>query len=355
MTVTAPPRPSQPARPVDPQALIEEARRRARRRRRRTAALLAVVAGAGIAAWLALGGGSIAGGSTAVPRRASATGPARNGPLTVIDSLGGPGGIYAVGPRGRGRRLFAGAPRPYFGHPPRCIDIESVAWAPDGHRLALGCVSIGGPTSVDGLYIADAHTGTSRLIRPFDRPETDWIDLAWSPDGSTLAFVSRGEVALVRGDGSGYRLLHTGTEGLDRAPTWSADGTRIAYATSDGAGSVVFAVGLDGSHRKLVATPGSWPAWSPDGGTIAYLAPCGVRLATPWGKPLSGCLGVRAAPVWSPDGREIAMAVAGKGIYTMNADGSDLRLFTRVTSASVASWVRKTWLRPAWVPLRAAG
>jgi Tol biopolymer transport system component len=65
----------------------------------------------------------------------------------------------------------------------------------------------------------------------FARPETNWLDLAWAPDGSTLAFVSRGEIALIRDDGSGYRVLHTGAEGLDRAPAWSADGKRIAYAS----------------------------------------------------------------------------------------------------------------------------
>ena len=280
-----------------------------------------------------------------------ATAPARNGPLTLINSAGGPGGIDVVGPNGFGRRLFAGAPRPFYANQPaQCVDIESVAWAPDGHRLALGCTSMGA-TAYDGLYIADARTGASKIIRPFRRLETDWTDLAWSPAGSTLAFVTRGDIALVRGDGSGYRILPTGTQGFDRSPTWSADGRRIAYAVRDGSRSVIYAVDLDGSHRKLVARQGAWPAWSPTERAIAYLSDCGIRVVTPSGKSLSRCIGVKGGPVWSPDGRKIAMAM-GKGIYTMDANGGSLRVYARIWAKSVANWAGMGWRRPAWVPRR---
>jgi Tol biopolymer transport system component len=343
LTISAPQQ-----RGISVEALIREARRHARRRRLRTTAIALALAGAAFSVWLGTRGAGVGADKlTAGPAAA----PARNGPLTLINSGGGPGGIDVVGPNGFGRRLFAGAPRPFYANEPaQCVDIESVAWAPDGHRLALGCTSMGA-SAYDGLYIADARTGASTIIRPFRRPETDWTDLAWSPDGSTLAFITHGDIALVRGDGSGYRILPTGTQGFDRSPSWSADGRRIAYATRVASRWVVYAVDLDGSHRPRVARQGSWPAWSPAGGAIAYLSDCGVRLVTPSGKSLSRCIGVKGAPVWSPDGRKIAMAM-GKGVYTMDANGGRLRVYARIAASSVAHYAGAGWRRPAWVPRR---
>ncbi len=266
--------------------------------------------------------------------------PLRNGPLTIID-----GGIVAVGRRGVGRTLFSCGH--HFTGPGQCADIESLAWAPDGRHIAFGGVSIGAPPEDDGLYVADTKTGKARIVRPFRRPETDWLDLAWSPDGSTIAFVVRSVIYLVRADGSGYRELHTGTEGYDRAPSWSPDGRRIAYATGGPGFAVVFRVDLDGSHRRILGY-GGWPAWSPAGGRIAYLAPCGIKIVSPNRKPLSSCIDVHGAPVWSPDGRTIAVAVPGHGIYTMHANGSGLRLLTKALPSSVAGWARQSWMRPAW-------
>ena len=360
MVVTAPPDPPRRAVPVDPEALFEEARRRTRRRRRRRAvsALVVVTAAVGVAAWLGRrddGGSS----NAAFASRAATGGAVRNGPITVMESKGViKWGIYAPGRRDLGRLLLPTLP---IGKGPSCIFVESVAWAPDGQRLALGCTS---NNASHGLYIADARTRASRIIWHGSwRDGADVVDVAWSPDGSTLAFVSNaGRISLIRDDGSGYRVLHPGTYAPERGPTWSPDGRRIAYATMPYAlaaiatvsDASVFATNLEGTHRTLVARHGAWPAWSPDGRTIAYLASCGVRLATPQGKSSSGCIGVHGAPVWSPDGRYIAMAVAHKGIYTMNADGSDLRLFTRVTSATQARlWFElgpAASLRPAWAP-----
>ena len=49
-------------------------------------------------------------------------------------------------------------------------------------------------------------------------------------------------------------------------PRWSPDGTELAVADPTG----VVVVQADGSDPRLVATPGFNPAWSPDGGSIAF-------------------------------------------------------------------------------------
>jgi hypothetical protein len=114
-------------------------------------------------------------------------------------------------------------------------------------------------------------------------------DPEWSPDGSTVAFVGStpfggSAVALIKGDGTGYRLLEPATPGKQGdCPTWSPDGKKLAFVfgrevwtmNADGSG----AVALTGAGRDPVLPDGkgpilsAWcPAWSPDGTTIAFLA-----------------------------------------------------------------------------------
>jgi dipeptidyl aminopeptidase/acylaminoacyl peptidase len=112
---------------------------------------------------------------------------------------------------------------------------------------------------------------------------------AWSPDGKTIAFVqdstetlevrdqAHPEIYLLTIAGGAIRKLATGfTESTD--PTWSPDGTTIAFICSKGRGAendlcVIPAAG--GTPRNLTAEwaldPGS-PTWSPDGKTLFFNA-----------------------------------------------------------------------------------
>lgn len=59
---------------------------------------------------------------------------------------------------------------------------------------------------------------------------------------------------------------------FDGAPTWSADGTRIAFAARrDGQEtSVIYVMNADGSGFTAVMEDAGDPAWSPDGTKIAF-------------------------------------------------------------------------------------
>ena len=89
---------------------------------------------------------------------------------------------------------------------------------------------------------------------------------------------------VVPADGSGPpRLLNTGFLGLLSTPTWSPDGSRIAFVgherVADGTAGVpmVFVTGLDGSGPEQVTRPsrgegnGLVPQWSPDGHHLLYM------------------------------------------------------------------------------------
>ncbi len=370
MSLIAPPPPSAPEQSSHPEALIEEARRHTRRRRRRNAAAATLVLGLA-----ALGIAAHGRGGTATPTT-STNGPARlhvtaasslmhNGPLTVIKQSRGHGGVYTVGRAGLGRMLL----RCHGAHS-ACLELEYIAWSPNGMKIALGVTSYASPSFYDGLHVVDLATGRDTQLTGSQARPGLWSDPAWSPDGQWLAYDSDrpGEIALASADGSQHRTLETGYPGSVRYPTWSPDGTRIAFESSPlgGCGKTPFQVGacaiyvvrLDGTHLQMLARHGAAPAWSPRGTTIAYQAGCGIRFVTPAGtdatpRPNRACphIGVAGQPVWSPDARKIAVALATtgptRGLYLMNANGSNLHHLTRTAGHA------DTGLgRPAWKPLQ---
>jgi TolB protein len=274
-----------------------------------------------------------------------------NGPLTIIkvERQSGRNGISTLGRPPR--VLFECA------NTRGCYWLESVDWAPDGRRLAFSVTTISTRSAYNGIHVIDTVTGRDRRIG-----STDGFDLDWSPDGSQLAYVEfaafprpHGSIYVMRGDGSRRRLLRTGlATGNDSSPSWSPAGTRIAYATRRNGRSLIYVIGPDGSHRRLLASNASAPAWSPSGGRIAYRADCGgVKLVTPAGRDATPpgrpvrcrAIGVSGVPVWSPDGRKIAITT-NKGIYVMDADGSDLTFVTTQTGKGMFGIGRPTWRPP---------
>ncbi len=91
----------------------------------------------------------------------------------------------------------------------------------------------------------------------FDRGRN--AHLAWSPDGSKLAFVSnRGDHAFIgvfSGEAAPLSWLAPST-GIDDAPVWSADGAKIAFTRRPGAGGA--------PEPLLTQVPQPWSIWSAD-------------------------------------------------------------------------------------------
>ena len=97
--------------------------------------------------------------------------------------------------------------------------------------------------------------------------------------------------------------------GLYLYPAFSPDGTSVAYAASRGGAVRLYRAALDGSGEELLATGVNemQPAWSPDGKLVAFSKPGGGI----WVRPAAGGEPRRltesgSRPVWSPDGTEIA-------------------------------------------------
>lgn len=259
----------------------------------------------------------------------------------------------------------------------KCPVLESFAWAPSGQLIAFSVAwePPGDSTDYEGIHILNLSTGADqRILRAGWRID----DLAWSPDGSRLAYVTGNsrKIRLIAADGSSpSTAVETGI-GTASSPTWSSDGKRLAYALRrairrprktfpfPGSRRSVIISTLDhlrpdgsGGKRRLVAVDASAPAWSPDG-TMLAVRSChgiklGIKLLTPAGRnvtPHPGirpcpAFGVAGRPVWSPDGRRIAVQTS-HGIYTMNSNGTNLRRLTKL--GRLGRWGGP---RPSWRPL----
>jgi serine/threonine-protein kinase len=169
---------------------------------------------------------------------------------------------------------------------------------------------------------------------------------AWvrPPTGEIAAGAGGGDGPIVTQDIGGHQTVvaQTGVQ-----PTWSPDGSRIAFAAPVADGFQLFVVNADGSNvRQLTHTKGSAldPAWSPDGSEIAFHTDQGGNTSStstlsvihPDGtgeRVLLSRAGNVGRPAWSPDGSRIAFRI-DDAIYVMNADGSRVTELTRVQRVS---------------------
>ncbi len=217
----------------------------------------------------------------------------------------------------------------------------------DGDYAIYGLSSSGG----DQQRLTETEVDSSTPQGLFFQTEP-----AWSPDAATIAFASRRsgtfDLYAMNADGSGTRRL-TSTKEDDGQPAWSPDGKRIVFAR--GTSTRLFVMDADdgaGAQRLTgEEVDEGEPAWSPDGRWIAYVRKVpgsSVRelwLLRPDGsqrRPLTNLKGVAQAPAWSPDGRRIAFSanVDGKrfDIYTVAADGTDVRLVTSGEDSFEPAW-----------------
>jgi Tol biopolymer transport system component len=196
--------------------------------------------------------------------------------------------------------------------------------AGDSHVRKVRNGPIGAPWQGEGLFLIDPATARRRPIPHLARAQ----EIAWSPDGRSLAFAFAGKVQGVdvytsRADGSGLRrVLRNASD-----PQWSPDGERLLVVRdvctgyySDCIGSDfrvdLYTVRLDGSElRHVTREPnGAEPAWSPDGKRIAFVANDGdlYLMDADGDRQRRLFRGQFVGVAWSPDGSKLAVDIVGR-------------------------------------------
>jgi Tol biopolymer transport system component len=242
--------------------------------------------------------------------------------------------IYSVRPDGTGFRRLAAGGR-FTGEP---------AWSEHDRRIAFMSDRSG-----DGHQLYTMNADGSGLVRVTSGPG-DIHDPAWSPRGGLLAYAGTEGVQVIDVH---TEVVHVATgASATRAPTWSRDARKIAFATGadprEGAPQIVVATWRVDVLDELTHISGgaAHPAWSPNGKKIAFVA---TNAAALWLMDADGRhqhaltrRGGVSAPAWSLDGKWIVFARGGavRSIWAIHPDGTGLHLVLAVPGLSLdhPSW-----------------
>ena len=259
-------------------------------------------------------------------------------------------------------------------------------WTDDGQRVMFDFPGVGRDPAIggyrrDSIHIVDSDRVELKEWMPAEAPSSSnrFYVGDYAPDvmGDKVVFTTlrhacdgkkHYEIATANLDGSGYRRL-TDADGSDILPTWSPDGSRIAFASnriafdeSSGIGRYdkgafnVYVMDADGSNVRSIApdvflrsnrylpfhddykvTPPAPPVWSSNG-WLAFRTSGDFLYTLHAEKPGVVSLGRTVAePAFSPDGEWIAWSQIdrdaepsdhyyyGKAIYVARPDGSEAR------------------------------
>jgi molecular chaperone DnaK len=167
-----------------------------------------------------------------------------------------------------------------LGSLPGCRRIQAPAWS-SGGLLALPCQKSSGTGSVLQLVTLDGHV--ERIL------DSGLLgDPTFSRDGRTIVYWRNddgtgdgGALFRISADGGDRQRLTQGGDGVDNDPVISPDGRTIAYRTRRDGHQVIATVALpgspasDGLQKPDVLSRGHTdeqePSWSPDGTQIAFI------------------------------------------------------------------------------------
>lgn len=172
-----------------------------------------------------------------------------------------------------------------------------------------------------------------------------WITGTRGIASTKIAFVEGTKLKIVDSDGANERTLPT--VGAALSPAWHPSGRWIAYVDADDRGTRIAQIDLRTLHPRLFPASNRGlnitPVYTRDGKDIVWAAggdsPAELFIASATGedtvaKPFVGRTGFETtSPTFSPDGKQIAFVSPRPltpQIYTMNVNGTGLRLLTPV-------------------------
>jgi Tol biopolymer transport system component len=259
-----------------------------------------------------------------------------------------------------------------------------LSWSPDGKIVAFsrqGRVQINYPEGGGGQHsLYDLFYGYTDSLP--DR-NNFWMGFTsnlgaqapdWSKSGKKICFTYDIMANVVDATGPDYVIGIYNTENKEISkitlpkeeknymalmPTISPDGSKVCFVLAEFVSSQMKQMGLvvvpvDGAMPSTedllgmaeMIPDGTSPAWSPDGKKIAYMKSDGVyyanadftgeKLVT---HPEEG-LWVSGIPCWSPNSDKLAFGTSNGAIYTVNVDGTGMKMISGPGNDSNPAWTK---------------
>ncbi|MHB1462879.1 MAG: hypothetical protein ACYC1M_16435 [Armatimonadota bacterium] len=269
--------------------------------------------------------------------------------------------IYVIHPGGSGKRYLT-----------QGTDVNTLAsWSYDGTRI----VFLSSQSGSGEIWIMNAD-GTNRKQLTY----TGGITSAFSPDGKSIVYsgmvTGHPEICTMNADGTNQKQLTVTTKAsVTRSrggilwsihASYSPDGKRIVYASTQSGRSQIWVMDADGTNQTQLTFPtidtapdANAPAWSPDGKKIVFWSGYETEYGQVW---LMNADGTGRTPLthelqeninsdnpnWSPDGKSIVfesnrMPNPNWGTaqtWIMDADGGHPRvLFPTAYGAGRRPWI----------------
>lgn len=220
----------------------------------------------------------------------------------------------------------------------RSVDSRIQERVPDGARIVY-------KDDANVIHVMDSDGGQ---FGPIGNTPVVGGFPTFSPDGTRIAFNSLANdirnILVMNSDGTNVQPLTSST--FDSQAAWSPDGTKIAFLSTRTGVQQIFTMSPDGTNQTNISNNAmlndARPAWSPDGTKIAFIRrPLVGSQGNIWTMNANGTGQVAITvgpftdrdPTWSPDGTMIAFDSPNRDgnreIYKVSSVGGPV---TRLTN-----------------------